>query len=43
MSLPLQRVTEVSADPLRDLADGRTQALADAELARLGLTRAARR
>jgi hypothetical protein len=37
--LPYHRLLAVSADPLADLRDGRHTGLADAELARLGLSR----
>jgi hypothetical protein len=42
-NLPYHRLREVTANPWRDLEEGRYQALADAELTRLGLRRAARR
>lgn len=38
-SLPLDRARALSPHPLRDVAEGRTRALADAELARLGVRR----
>jgi hypothetical protein len=40
--LPLPRLRAISADPLADLREGRHTELADAELDRLGLSRAAR-
>ena len=40
--LPYHRLRDVSADPARDLADGRHGPLAEAELARLGLRRPVR-
>ena len=42
-TLPYERLRAISADPWRDLAEGRFGALADAELARLGLPSRARR
>ncbi len=39
-NLPLSEVRSLSADPWRDISMGNTRALADAELARLGLRRA---
>lgn len=39
--VPLHRLEQASGDPWQDLADGRLGPLADAELARLGLRRAA--
>lgn len=41
-NLPYHRLREVSENPWRDLEEGRHRALADAELARLGLRRASR-
>jgi hypothetical protein len=41
--LPYERLRAISDDPWRDLAEGRYTALADAELARLGLHRPAAR
>ena len=37
--LPWDRLRVISADPWRDIANGEYRALADAELARLGLRR----
>jgi hypothetical protein len=37
--LPLRQLREVSDNPARDLGDGMHHTLADAELARVGLTR----
>ena len=37
--LPWDRLRAISPDPWRDIANGEYRALADAELARLGLTR----
>jgi hypothetical protein len=41
-NLPYHRLREVTENPWRDLEEGRYRALADAELARLGLKRVAR-
>jgi hypothetical protein len=41
-TLPYDRLRAISADPWRDVAEGRFTVLADAELARLGLRRPAR-
>ena len=41
-SLPLTHIRRVSADPWADLAAGRVEALADAELSRMGLAQRAR-
>jgi hypothetical protein len=38
-TLPLHQLCRLTDDPRRDLAEGRLQPLADAELARLGLSR----
>jgi hypothetical protein len=41
-NLPYHRLREVTPNPWRDLEEGRYQALAEAELRRLGLRRMAR-
>jgi hypothetical protein len=38
-NLPYHRLREISADPWRDIRDGRVRALADAELRRVGVSR----
>jgi hypothetical protein len=37
LNLPFQEITAISADPFRDLDEGRVEALANRELSRLGL------